>query len=175
MPSSKPELNEVERAHETFVTGSLSDFFGQGGRTPFDCLIYLGHKESEESLSWSKMLHGPTDIFSVLQEADDTREKFVSLVTEFCNKLMESKEASTEASNLLTEKSELRDTELRWLDENKESISKLGGEWIAVEGTRLISHSPNFAEVLDATRKEGIKIPFILFVPQTSANPMIGL
>jgi len=79
----------------------------------------------------------------------------------------------TEAA--VDKRSELREVEMRWLEENRETVANLGGEWIAVEGNRLVSHSTDFADVLETTKKEGIRIPFILFVPKNFTNPIAGL
>lgn len=88
---------------------------------------------------------------------------------------MKSKRVSETAEAAVAKKFELRETEMRWLHKNNETVSKYAGEWTAVEGAHLVSHSSSFADVLEATRKEGIRIPFILFVPENSTSPMIGL
>jgi len=62
----------------------------------------------------------------------------------------------------VAKKSEPRETEMQWLEEDKETVSKYGGEWIAVEGSRLVSHSSSFADVLEAIRRKGIRIQFVI-------------
>ncbi len=176
MPGSRSQLEDVDKVHEAFVFSSgLGQFLQGTGRSAFNCHIYLEAGDIDSSSRRIRFLHGPIDIFSILEETEDTREKFVGLVTDFCNELIQAEKASVKVSHHAVKMPQLRETEMRWLEENKDTVSSYAGEWIAVEGAHLVSHSPDFAQVLQATKEEGIPIPFILFVPEASENPMMGL
>ena len=88
---------------------------------------------------------------------------------------MKQKRVSEMAEAAVDKRSDLREAEMQWLEENRETVANLGGQWIAVEGNRLVSHSADFADVLETTKKEGIQIPFILFVPENFTDPIAGL
>src|SRR5678816_292675 len=45
---------------------------------------------------------------------------------------------------------------LRWLDENREKYS---GQWVALDGDRLITSGPTAKEVYSKAKAEGVEIP----------------
>jgi len=50
---------------------------------------------------------------------------------------------------------------LRWLDENREKYS---GQWVALDGDRLIASGPTAKEVYSKAKAEGGEIPFVELV-----------
>ena len=56
---------------------------------------------------------------------------------------------------------------LRWLHENREKYS---GQWVALNGDRLIASGPTAKEVYSKAKAEGVQIPFVELV--TGAEPV---
>lgn len=56
---------------------------------------------------------------------------------------------------------------LRWLDENREKYS---GQWVALDGDRLIASGPTAQEVYSKAKAEGVEVPFVELV--TDREPM---
>lgn len=61
---------------------------------------------------------------------------------------------------------DFRAAEMAWLQANQESLAGLyPGEWLAIEGTALIAHAGDLAELLKQSRKAGHPNPFITAIP----------
>ena len=56
---------------------------------------------------------------------------------------------------------------LRWLHENRE---KYAGQWVALDGERLIASGPTAKEVYSEAKAEGVEVPFVELV--TDREPM---
>ncbi len=54
---------------------------------------------------------------------------------------------------------------MAWLEENAEELGHHQGEWLLIEGRRLLKHSRDFSEVRAVIRKRGIDSPFVYYVP----------
>lgn len=48
--------------------------------------------------------------------------------------------------------------ELRWLKEHRHEYM---GQWIALDGDRLVAHGTNAREIFQTAREAGIKVPFV--------------
>jgi hypothetical protein len=59
---------------------------------------------------------------------------------------------------------------LRWL---KEHGDKYIGQWVALDGDRLIAHSPVFDEVVAAARSDGADLPLYHFIEPEPEYPFI--
>ena len=46
----------------------------------------------------------------------------------------------------------------QWLEENR---ARYAGEWVALDGNRLISHGPDGRAVMEAAKASGVAVPFI--------------
>ena len=57
---------------------------------------------------------------------------------------------------------------LRWLDENREKYS---GQWVALDGDRLIASGPTAKEVYSNAKAEGVEIPFVELVTDQELVP----
>jgi hypothetical protein len=64
-----------------------------------------------------------------------------------------------------------RDREMRWLAENRD---RFVGQWVVVEGDRLIASGPNSQEVFQAAKQAGIEIPFLVQVEPEDQLPFGG-
>lgn len=60
---------------------------------------------------------------------------------------------------------------LRWLDQNRE---KYAGQWVALDGDRLIASGSTAKEVYAQARAEGVEIPFVELVTEPEAGPFTG-
>jgi len=60
---------------------------------------------------------------------------------------------------------------LRWLQENREKYS---GQWVALDGDRLIASGSSAKEVYSKARAEGIEIPFVELVTDPESVPFTG-
>ena len=64
-----------------------------------------------------------------------------------------------------------RDREMRWLAENR---NEYVGQWVVVEGDRLIASGPDSREVFQAAKQAGIQIPFLVHVEPENQLPFGG-
>jgi hypothetical protein len=52
---------------------------------------------------------------------------------------------------------------MEWLRMNRERYQ---GQWVGLDGGRLVAHGPEASEVFAAVHAEGISLPFITFIPE---------
>jgi hypothetical protein len=71
----------------------------------------------------------------------------------------------------IVKRSVSRDREMRWLAENR---TKYIGQWVVVEGDRLIASGPNSREVFQAAKQAGIEVPFLVQVEPEDQLPFGG-
>jgi hypothetical protein len=60
---------------------------------------------------------------------------------------------------------------LRWLHENRDKYS---GQWVALDGDRLIASGPTAKEVYSKAKAEGVDIPFVELVTDQEQVPFTG-
>jgi len=60
---------------------------------------------------------------------------------------------------------------LRWLNENRQ---KYLGQWVALDGDRLIASGPTAQEVYAKSKAEGVKIPFVELISEEEPAPFSG-
>ena len=60
---------------------------------------------------------------------------------------------------------------LKWLNENREKYS---GQWVALDGDRLIASGPTAKEVYSKAKAEGVEIPFVELVTERESAPFTG-
>lgn len=58
-----------------------------------------------------------------------------------------------------------RDVEGEWLEKHPEKLRPHVGEYVVVEGRRVVAHSKDATKAVEHARRQGIKTPFIFFVP----------
>ncbi|MGH9834763.1 MAG: DUF5678 domain-containing protein [Blastocatellia bacterium] len=61
--------------------------------------------------------------------------------------------------------------EKQWLKEHRHEYV---GQWVALDGDRLISHGTNAREVSEATREAGVKTPFLAHIDPDEELPFGG-
>jgi hypothetical protein len=57
-----------------------------------------------------------------------------------------------------------RVVENEWLNKHPGELRKCAGEYVIVEGTEIIAHGKEPAELFEIATRRGIKIPYIFFV-----------
>jgi Family of unknown function (DUF5678) len=60
---------------------------------------------------------------------------------------------------------------LRWLHENR---VKYSGQWVALDGDRLMASGPTAKELYCKAKAEGIEIPFVELVTDSEPVPSTG-
>ena len=60
---------------------------------------------------------------------------------------------------------------LRWLHENRENYP---GQWVALDGDRLIASGPTAKEVYSKAKAKGVVIPFVELVTDQEPVPSSG-
>ena len=60
---------------------------------------------------------------------------------------------------------------LKWLHENRE---KYAGQWVALDGDRIIASGPTAKEVYSKAKAEGVEIPFVELVIEQESGPFTG-
>ena len=60
---------------------------------------------------------------------------------------------------------------LKWLHENREKYS---GQWVALDGDRLVANGQTAQEVYSKAKSEGVEIPFVELVTYPESVPSTG-
>jgi uncharacterized protein DUF5678 len=65
-----------------------------------------------------------------------------------------------------------RTREMKWIDEHKYEYA---GQWVALDGDRLVAASPIQQEVWDAVKADGAQLPLVHRIPSPDDLPYIGI
>lgn len=69
-----------------------------------------------------------------------------------------------------------RTEEQAFCREKLEELRALGGQWVVIEGSRLVEHDVDPVRAVERARRRGISSPYVFFVPgQSSASIQMGL
>src|SRR5262245_29696549 len=60
---------------------------------------------------------------------------------------------------------------MRWM---KEHSHEYGGQWVALDGDRLIAHGANADEVFAIADADGAYLPLVTYIPPADAAPFVG-
>jgi hypothetical protein len=60
----------------------------------------------------------------------------------------------------------------RWMEQH---AHEYGGQWVALDGNRLIAHGTDAAVVFAAADADGAYLPLVTFIPPADSPPFIGL
>lgn len=160
---------QIEKA-QILTEESLKDL------TPLNCRVFFQGWEPAEWNSRSMPVQGPIDLFWFLGQSEEIKTGLVSLFSEFCKTLKEADESTKRSSEDSSEPQQSpREKEMKWIENNKELLATLSGKWIALADDQLIASSSDFEIVLNESKAKGIGVPFIVFVPEPSANATIGI
>lgn len=65
-----------------------------------------------------------------------------------------------------------RTREMKWIEEHKHEYA---GQWVALDGARLIAASHIQQEVWDAVKTDGVELPLVHRIPSPDDLPYIGI
>ena len=68
-----------------------------------------------------------------------------------------------------------RTPELEWLKDHRNALAEFAGNWIVIEGHRLIANRPSYEAARQAALDAGIVRPFLTFVPESTEAAFMGL
>lgn len=60
----------------------------------------------------------------------------------------------------------------RWMEQH---AREYGGQWVALDGDRLIAHGTDAATVFAAADEDGAYLPLVTYIPPADSPPFIGL
>lgn len=63
-----------------------------------------------------------------------------------------------------------RQREFEWIETHADEMRRLAGEWVVIEGDRLVAHGKNAARVFATAKRKGITVPFVFFVEPPTAE-----
>jgi CheY-like chemotaxis protein len=66
-------------------------------------------------------------------------------------------------------------SELRWLRENQEEVTRYRGQWLLISTDGLLEHSASFREIKDSINRLGIESPFVYYVPTEVESSFVML
>jgi hypothetical protein len=135
--------------------------------------------------SSTKLDFALTSLFLILEDAIKTPPKSV------CERLVIAMEESlrdfSDQCRILIRASEERLTsaarqilrsrapELEWLRNHRSTLAEFAGNWIVIEGARLIANHPSYEAARQTALDAGIIRPFITFVPESTEAAFMGL
>ena len=64
-----------------------------------------------------------------------------------------------------------RECEMRWLSEHRYEYI---GQWVALDGDRLVSYDEDLGKVYDKARAQGVQVPFTAFMEDPDQPSMGG-
>jgi len=67
-----------------------------------------------------------------------------------------------------------RNVEMEWIDSHSDVLKAYQGQWVVVEGSKLIAHGNDFVAVVTEAKTKGIMIPYAVKVPMDIELPFIG-
>ena len=67
-----------------------------------------------------------------------------------------------------------RRKELEWLSSNAGNLRNYEGQWIALEGTEIVSWGSDEVDVEMRARMKGIKVPLLVRIPSKDDIPFVG-
>ncbi len=69
-----------------------------------------------------------------------------------------------------------RERELDWMNcHRKEIESNYKGQWIVIDGDRLVAASADIKELKSKIKASGVVIPFVVYVPETIDGPTFNI
>ena len=70
----------------------------------------------------------------------------------------------------------LREQEHAWCRSHVDELRAFSGEWVILEGERIVGHGKDPAALIPEARRQGIKIPYIFHIGEANENvTTIGL
>jgi hypothetical protein len=172
MLERKLELEDKIEIEEKLKVPSLDEL---EELTPLNCGIIIQRWDATDLTHDSTKVIGSIDVYSIVNQSDKIKKRFVDLLMEFRDVVEKAGETVESAQLLVNPTRRTREEEMKWMENNKELLIKLAGKWIAVEGSNLIAADQDFDTVLEKTKASGIKIPFIIYLTEPTTDSTIGI
>lgn len=170
MFAEESEENDVESfSSEHFTEGQLTEL------SPLNWQFYVRERKDKNATGRPSVVHGPIDLFSVVGQSDEIRKRLIDLFTQFVSVLTEADDTARVSHDSLYGPTKTKDKEMKWLENNKEQLAQLVNNWIVIEGDELIVSSQDFSETLKVSKARGIKVPFIVYVPERARDATLGI
>lgn len=64
----------------------------------------------------------------------------------------------------------LREKEHAWCRTHVEELRKFSGQWVILEAERVVAHGKEPSSLLSQARRQGIKIPYIIYVGEANQD-----
>jgi uncharacterized protein (DUF433 family) len=64
--------------------------------------------------------------------------------------------------------------EWQWVESHPDQLRRYVGEWVVVNASGIVAHSPSYAQVRDEGVAKGISVPFIFRIPEPSDSVYMG-
>ncbi len=107
----------------------------------------------------------------LLVATEDSLKRFAEL----CDVLTRATSVASQAHGRSKQATFERAQELKWLTDHSGVLRDLGGEWIVIEGDRLVANHPSYEVARDNAIRAGVLRPFIIFVPRSTEAAFMGL
>jgi hypothetical protein len=116
--------------------------------------------------------HSRPSVQTLLQEASMlSQPDQLELITLLIQKMDAPTPAQAESRPTSIRQTVSRDRERQWLAENR---TRYVGQWVVIEGDRLIASGPNSRDVFQAAKQAGIQVPFLIQVEPEDQLPFGG-
>lgn len=63
-----------------------------------------------------------------------------------------------------------RDREWAWIESHQAELDALGGQYVILEGDRLVAHGEDLPTVVAEARRLGVEVPFLQWIPPTAPD-----
>ena len=84
---------------------------------------------------------------------------------------LEEQKPAGETGNPANGPTSFRAREMHWLSEHRREYI---GQWVALDGDRLVSHDKDLGKVFDDAHAQGVKVPFTAFIEDPDQPSMGG-
>ncbi|MGB7556593.1 MAG: hypothetical protein WBM04_19665 [Candidatus Korobacteraceae bacterium] len=65
--------------------------------------------------------------------------------------------------------------EMVWLEANARKLARHAGEWLLIQGEKLLVHSRDFADLREVIQKRQINPPFVYYVPTDDESSAVTI
>ena len=79
-------------------------------------------------------------------------------------KMMSTSSGSREVLPVAARPGGVRAREREWRRELAQELRRFAGEWVVVEGERVVSHGTDAGAAVASARAEGVPVPYVFFV-----------
>ena len=102
---------------------------------------------------------------------DDEKMRFAAHLVGEAARSSASRPGSPDATDIAAVPDPARRLEQRWLHQHREEYA---GQWVALDGDRLLSHGSDGRQVLGEARRACVDIPFVVRVESSDELPFGG-